>query len=432
MTEAKQFYPGMEAMLSAEQKGDDFEAKEKEAASFFLDKEVRSEKGPIILVAARDVGPVRALRALINEFPEIKSLYYLTNDAASQEVKATTEKTAEAIVDYKLSAIRPEAKPDIILSAGEMHPAMVNIITENFEHSKSTVVWLEDVPGSLRNRKGKPDLVFCFNDESAEIFKNTHPDVPAEVVHVLGLNPAFLKMRSENPKEIGLSTRKELNIADDAIVVTFIGSGAWAVPEDPGMLQELAEVLEELKQEIGREIVLIRRDHPGDLDPTVYDGKTENFFGRTISMAKGSDLARKFSTPSVACASDLLIGVSSTVFDEAAFRGALADKPGQRGTLVVHRHNRKISLPVIESGSALVAYSRQDFKDQIKKALFDAKTQEAGKKAQEKYCDVKNMQSNIKKTIGKVLEVVRIKSNPEQFYPGMEAMLSAEEKGDDL
>lgn len=373
-------------------------------ARFFIDQEFKSEKGPTIFVGASDIGPIRAILALIKFFPDIKALYYLTTGEATSEIKQQ-RKLPEAIMDYRKLAINKI--PNILFTAGEVHPEIANVLTDNFEKSGATVVWLEDAPGSLRNRIGQPDLVFCFNAQSATEFERIRPDISRKKIHTLGLNPDFLRLSIENPQAKGTETRKRLGIQESTLVVTFIGSKSTDIPDDPQILAELSHTLKQIKTDTTQDIILIRRDHPGEPNPEVYDDSLSFYPEKTISMPKGSELFKQNSTAEICCASNLLIGVSSTVFDEAAFRGALAGKAGEQGTLVVLRHEKSYSLPVVDSGSALVAYSSTELKQKIIDALYNLNVQKKLHDAQKSYCDVEGMEQKIKNAINLILRTLK-------------------------
>lgn len=378
------------------------ETERQEITHLFKDESIeRLFSGLSVLVAARDIGPVRALLPLTSALP-LKSLHFLADGRAADELK-TRRKLTEIPLTFTFQAM--EMNPDVILTAGEVSPGIANMLTHTYEGNNSPVVWIEDVPGSLRNSRGTPHLVFCFNQSSSEIFREQHPDIPADRIDISGLNPDFLRLASEEPQKLGQQTREKLAIADESLVITFIGSKSTDIPYDPQVLAEVATILEELRQNTSKNVVLIRRDHPGEPNPAAYDEHLKLFNGETISMKAGEGLIRLFSTPEVVCASDLLVGVSSTVFEEAAFRGGLQAKPNTRGSLVIVRQ-RGETLPVVASGSALAANNLAEFKRQISMALFDPQTRVSIHQSQIRYSEVLDMQNKFDQMIRKIIRKV--------------------------
>lgn len=366
-------------------------------------EKISSDKGYVILVGARDVGPVRSLLPLIDAL-EKSSVYYLVDGAATEEL---LKKRDLEEVKIKFVAQALELNPHIVMTAGEVSTAIADTLTYTYEGEGLPVtVWLEDVPNSLRNRRGIPDLVFCLNDASGDNFIVLHPDIPKDRIMVSRLNPDFLRLLEEDTEKIGVQTREALGIDKDAVVITFIGSKSSDIPNDPYVLSEVVEILAEIEKEKERQVVLIRRDHPGEPNPQLYDDSITGYQRHLIPMKKDSDLYRKFTTAQVCCASNILVGVSSTVFEESAYRGALKQQPYVWGTIVVTRLEKSANSPLIESGSALVATSRKDFRSQIRNALFNKETQYSIHSAQKKYADVFNMRANLDKVVKAIEDAV--------------------------
>ncbi|HEY5601311.1 MAG TPA: hypothetical protein VIK81_04480 [Patescibacteria group bacterium] len=371
---------------------------------FFKLNNIQSQEGGLkVLIGARDVGPVRAILPLIKELP-LKEVYFLSDGVATEEL-VKKEEVSEIKEEHTLNAL--SYNPDLILTSGEVTPAIADTLTLSYQGSKALEVWLEDVPNSLRNRKGRPDLVICFNQESRNRFLETHNRIFQEDVISLGINPDFFRLNDEKVDEINKRVRKELGFSKDDIVITFIGSKSSDIPQDPGVLKEVAEIIDDLSKELDRDFILIRRDHPGDPNPELYDKSTEVLKSDKVRlMGKGSELMSNFSTAETCCASDVLIGVSSTVFDEAAYRGALRDKPGSRGTLVVHRHFEESHFPVIESGASLVARNRGELKEKMKDLLFNKELQTRIWEAQKVYAKVDEMEANLKRVNDRIVSEV--------------------------
>ena len=255
-------------------------------------------------------------------------------------------------------------------------------------------------------RRGIRDLVFCLNDASFNNFIALHPDIPKDRIMVSQLNPDFLRLLEEDTEKIGIQTRDALGIDKDAVVITFIGSKSSDIPNDPYVLSELAEILAEIAKEKERQVVLIRRDHPGEPNPQLYDNSTTGYQGHLIPMKRNGDLYRKFTTAQVCCASNILVGVSSTVFEESAYRGALQQQPGVWGTIAITRLEKPNNTPSVESGSALATVSKKDFKSQIENALFSLESQQKIHTAQQKYADVFNMRANLDRIIKAIEDAV--------------------------
>lgn len=351
--------------------------------TLYRDESKRDPTGITVLVGARDVGPVRATLPIVDAL-RIRELNFLTDGKARVEL---LKKRPHLSRDPLRGGLRAtEINPDVILTAGDVSPGIDNMLAETYKGSKSATVWLEDTPGSLENREGPPPrLVYCSNPQSQATLMEQHPDIPVQNFRVLGFNPTFLEILSEEPRQLGTSTRKILGLSEEDIVITFIGSKSADIPYDPAILRETAEVLEELQKEHGMNFKLIRRDHPGEPEPKLYDEAISGY--EIINMRKDSNLIDLISTSAVCCVSNLLVGAASTVFWAAAFRGKLRNQPGALGTLVLQRQQPTGEQrdPLINSGGSLVAYSRSEFKSLMYQILTDLNLQQTVLQAQSAY-----------------------------------------------
>ena len=359
--------------------------------------------GVVAVSIVRDVGPVRALLSLVKAYPDLQTGYFVAYGGARDEVGR------QVGILPTLNPTTDGFRPDVILTAGEVDSGLPNAVTEALKGLKPVSIWLEDTPNSLRNRTGVPDLVFCSSEESRAKFSAGHQDIPVNRVFT-GVNPDILKVSGETA-ETGPGVRRKLGIGPEQLVVTFLGSKSTDIPSDPDYLEELSTVLEE-KRKAGQDVVLIRRDHPGDPNPGAYDESTAPFKGRVIVMRQGSPEIRAVETNEVCAASDRIVFAASTVFQEISLRGALQDRPGRRGTLLITGGNSVSGdQSAVGKGIYLSATSGRGLADQIDHA-HDPDLQRDIWEAQRRYSDPVTLGSNLQEMFDVISRTVYERQNP--------------------
>ena len=106
---------------------------------FFKLNNIQSQEGGLkVLIGARDVGPVRAILPLIKELP-LKEVYFLSDGVATEEL-VKKEEVSEIKEEHTLNAL--SYNPDLILTSGEVTPAIADTLTLSYQGFKALEVWL--------------------------------------------------------------------------------------------------------------------------------------------------------------------------------------------------------------------------------------------------------------------------------------------------
>jgi hypothetical protein len=262
-------------------------------------------------------------------------------------------------------------KADLVVTGMSMKPGSELALTENAHFDKVPVVWISDyVMGSVfeRNRdviKTSPHicpeyLVVASTWVRNKELKNLPAGFDPDRVIVTG-QPGFDRIAREDKEEIRKRVRKELGIADQVKLISYIGTALGEA--SPEALRVLVNGL--VGADLKNYYLTIRR-HQRDTIPAQEYIKVSNPLGERI-IDTGN-----FSHDETVLASDLIVNTLSTTGMEAIYRGILVVYIWMEDIIRKSEEWSVASLPpVVEDDTAPAIFEESQAPEILRRMLTD-------------------------------------------------------------
>ncbi len=347
------------------------------------------------LVLAKDPGAANCLSPVVEGLLRKKrELFLFAKDRADEIFNRNFAQQSEISKSSPESVIGQGAA--IVLASGVSDPNADfegNIIKRvKQKDPKVRLVLIEDFPGSLVGLMQKlanledpisPDLVFVTSRTSQENMNQRFPNLGDKIIPVG--QPAFDSILLEETQTINNKVRERLQIQPGDLLVTYSGVPSQDRPgSNARALKELVSALNAITDSRNIDIYLVNRNHPREVDPTLFTPILEAANQRVIIIDESQH--RELPMRELTAASNLVVTTISTTGLETALRGCRPQtKLDQTGWLPVHIflpqdqeyiRNTAGSLPVIELGASGVALNENEVEPTIEKALFDQRFQQ--------------------------------------------------------